>query len=145
MELFDWTQNFIKFMDASKKNILETQIIDNNTIKVIEKNKLQKDLKIIIFYLINNSLKDSIKILKEEKIKYALDNKIFFVCINNVNNVEVLYEEWEFLSKNKNFVIIFCDLNKNSKWIIKPHIHNLVADKDNLKEGLMSLHNGLIE
>lgn len=145
MDLYDWTKHFIKFMDANKKNILEIKEIDKNIIQVIEKIKFENNKTNNIFYLIENNIDDSIKIIKNNKINLNENDKVYFVCNNEEKNVDALYANWNFMIDNKNYVVIFCDLNKNNKWIIKPHIHNLIADTENLKEGLMSLYNGLSE
>lgn len=144
MKLYDWTKHFINFMNANKKNILEIIDENENIIKVIEKNKIN-NTKYFVYYLINENLENSIKIIKNNEIKLSSNDKIYFVCNNQINNLNCLYDEWEYLSSNKNLVVIFCDLNKNNKWIIKPHIHNLIADKESLKEGLMSMYNSLSE
>jgi len=132
MELYEWTEQFIKFRNIVRRNKIKYELI-NNTIKVnIQTNKgIEKEI-----YLIDNKIENLINLIPANNKK----QKYYLVCLNLKKNVHFVYENWHKLSILENVLIIFAEPNTNNKWILKPHIHNKIINKENLKEGLLTLH-----
>jgi hypothetical protein len=128
-ELNSWFINYRKNRDLIFRNI--DRIENDNDIKIY-----LKDGKI---EFINSFLcvSESIVFLKNFN-KEDLITIIFFNTKNNVNN---LIKDWDFFVEFKMLTLFFVNIDSitETKWIIKPCIHNKIIDKKDLKLGINSL------
>jgi len=127
--LNDWCVNFVKHKDMFNKNLIDFKV-EKNKIEFNYKNKKQ-------IYTI-------IPILNQE-IKKILDNNLNIVCLNKKENLNFLKLKWNDFKKYENLKIIFVNPETNNKWIINPHIHDRISDKENFSQGLKSMFENVEE
>ncbi len=63
------------------------------------------------------------------------------VTLSNEENIKHVYKHWDSLSANSSLLMIFANpfsLNEE-KWLLKPHLHSLVADRGSLLQGLKAM------
>ncbi|MFB6197386.1 MAG: hypothetical protein ABEI52_03825, partial [Halobacteriaceae archaeon] len=65
------------------------------------------------------------------------------VCLNTEENKEELVEAWD-TAIEIDPKIIFVNPKENSKWIVKPSLHDRVADPENLEEGFDTLQDNTV-
>ncbi len=75
----------------------------------------------------------------EEAIPHLQTNKEVIITLNTTHNFEALLKEWKTLCQHKELTIIFTNPQENQTWIIQPHIHQKISEKEKLKEGLKAL------
>ena len=136
MDLFEWAEEFVKFSKLRINSNAKSQF--NSSEIIIEENKNSQ--KIITKYFIDKSL--DVLINKHVNCLQKTDEKIYFICENIKKNIDILYHEWKRVIQNPNLVVIYVDLNQQTKWLIRPYSHNLIADPETLEEGLNSLYSG---
>ena len=134
MELFNWAKQYIKFSVSRKyKNV-----------KIEEKDKY-----ILVSYKSQSGKTEKIKFFVFENLNKGLNSldekdlskeKINIICSNLKENVEELVLRWDSLITKSNLIFIFVESSINNKWLIRPHSHHLIAEKSNLREGLLSLY-----
>ncbi len=62
------------------------------------------------------------------------------VSYNTRKNIEALFKGWDFFSKQKDLTIIFLNpMHHDSKWVLKPYIHNRITEPSALKKGLLAM------
>lgn len=125
MNLKEWTLHYIRQRDAFEKSIIsidETKEI----IKVKYKDKEQ-----------NYLAEEKLSLSSLDKLK-ALENKCV-VCEHSRANLDFLINNWKLFSEVKDLTIIFVNEQHCEKWVIKPYVHNLIADNSSLKQGLESM------
>ncbi len=118
MELKSWISNFVKAKDAFDKRLKNCEL-NENILTCVYTNKVHH-------FLISPKL-----IIPEAKDFFSV------VCLNNVDNITFLAENWSYFLR-KNLTIIFVN-DDGSYWQINPLVHSKVADPDTLLSGLMSL------
>ena len=128
MDLYEWTKHYISFRDCIKKQIVKQEFEEDSVL--VEEKKGNKE------YYINQDLGKLIP-----KIKDGI--KTFLVCENTEKNIHILVKEWDELIKNKEITIIFANAKTNQSWLINPRLHSHISERDKLKEGLISLCNGI--
>jgi hypothetical protein len=124
----DWTENHIKHKNLMKNDLKDLKVQDDIIIAV--HNDYEEE------FLLREILTDDLL----EKIK---EGKKTVVCLNVRENVDWLHKNWELLHKNQYLTFIFLNPKTNSKWMVKPHIHEKICDKESLKEGLVSMHENI--
>ncbi|MGE0793255.1 MAG: hypothetical protein AB7V77_03710 [Candidatus Woesearchaeota archaeon] len=133
MDIYEWTKHFVGFKIRNKKNIITKFETDKI---IIEENKE------FTKYFIDEKIENCLKKWENDSDKDKI-NKLIYVCLNSQKNIEDVYVKWSKFIENPNLTVIFVDLIKDSKWLIKPYIHDKIADKDNLKEGLISMYSNI--
>jgi len=125
MNLIEWTEQYIRFKDAMKKNIKEIRT-EKNKLIIKEKNEEKE-------YLIEEKLDKTIENLKEKKQ--------IIVCLNTKENLNTLINKWDEVKNKKKLTIIFVQLETNDKWLIQPHTHDKISE--NISEGLKTLYESI--
>ncbi len=123
--LRDWARHFFKSKDAISKSIASIDDCDNGF--VIK--KADKEINVIVKPVIDN-------IAEYDKEKhYAL------VTLNNKGNIDKVAEGWNMLKMFPNLTIYFVNpFSANEhKWVIQPHVHEKILDRQNFKTGLKSM------
>ena len=131
--LQEWIINFIK----NKDTLLNTlEKIDKNTenfeLKVSYKSKEE-------YIIIDPFIKDfNIILEKLDKEKY-----ISIVLFNFEDNLNKILDNWKYLAEFEKLTIYFVNMFSatDQKWIIKPSLHNRIAEQKSLKQGLISMFN----
>jgi len=123
-DLIGWTEEFVKHKDILSKSIHVIKKTDDGLI-VVRKNTEQ------IFVIKNNIL---------EAIELADDN-VYIVTLNTRTNLNILVQNWHRLAKMPGMTMYFVnpDSTTEIKWVIRPNLHDKVADDDSLKHGLESM------
>jgi len=121
MNLKEWTEAYIDYLNSYKKN-LKSKIIKDNSIECeyFDKGK--------IHYIICEEL---------DICNYVTNSVI--VCLNTKQNLKFLIERWKNFTKHEKLKIVFTNPKLNRQWSIIPYIHQKYNDKKNLKNGLKSL------
>ncbi len=122
MDLAEWGGVFIKQRDLVKREI--DSVEKTNEGFLIMKKGGAKDRVIVS------------EDLQPEKLR---SNVGIMICINNKINVDAVHKNWKLFSKHEKLLVVFANPKTNEKWILKPHLHNRIAEKESLKEGLMSM------
>jgi hypothetical protein len=125
--LTEWTIDFIK----NKNSFL-------NTLKKIEKNKEEFDLKVIY-----QDKEEYILIEPENKISELNKEKnIILFLFNTKENINLLIENWKKFTEYDKLTIYFVNMFSlaDKKWVIKPHFHSKISDEKFLKKGLSSIY-----
>ncbi len=127
MQLREWISHYIVFKDAIKKQIVDIQ--EKQDVILVREKGGEKT------YYINTDLTQLLK--KKNK------GKTYYVCLNNKHNVGVLLRYWETLIDNKQLTILFVHPSLNEVWMISPTTHELISEKESLKEGILTLHKSI--
>lgn len=130
--LIDWVEAYVKYMDAMKKQIVSVKK-EGGSLFVKKKNHEEK------YFIFENLNDEFLNIIDQNN-----SEKTFVVCFNEKKNVDYLIKKWNSFKKHNHLNFIFVNLSKNEKWVVNPHMHSLVSDDKNLKQGLMSLHEGCL-
>ncbi|MBU0757873.1 MAG: hypothetical protein KKF44_07405 [Nanoarchaeota archaeon] len=123
IDLKSWLQHYLKYKDSIEQRIKEIKDIDQG-VEVIYDDCSTK-------FLIVSGLKDeNIELLRTHET----------VCtLNSQSNFDFLIRNWNTLAKLPKLTFIFVNLKLGEKWFLKPHIHNSIADKDGLEQGLRTM------
>ena len=67
--------------------------------------------------------------------------EIFIVTLNTKQNLDFLIKSWKSFSSNEKLTLIFANPSSEleTKWIVKPYIHNRICDEGSLASGLKSM------
>ncbi len=63
----------------------------------------------------------------------------FVVAANTRENLQVLIDHWDQAVAFPKLVFIFVNTAKGNKWLLRPHIHEKIAERKTLAQGLVSL------
>jgi hypothetical protein len=61
------------------------------------------------------------------------------IVANTRENVSVLIENWSLAIKYSKLIVIFLDAVSGTKWILRPLIHDKIAEPKMLAKGILSL------
>jgi len=122
MHIKEWSHIFLKQRDIIKKEIAEL-VETKEGFHIRTKTGGEKRV------IVNEEL-------KEEKAN-------IIICLNSKKNIEQLVKEWNSYAKEEKLLIVFANPKTNEKWLIKPHNHNKISDKESLKQGLMSMYDAI--
>ena len=128
MNLFEWSEIYIKHRDVLLKKLVKLEIKKD----VIECKYRDSEVK----YIIMENLEQGI-------IERISKGNIFIVCLNTKKNIDFIIKNWKKFIDNRNLKIIFSSPEKNDKWILSPWTHNNIADNASLKSGLYSLSDSI--
>jgi hypothetical protein len=123
-KLLEWIIFYAKNKDIIKKEIKEYKIL-KNYVEFEYKDKKH------IYYAYPN--------LTDDIIEASKDGWITVVCLNNPENLKYTVSNWDKLIKNPKFSMIFANPKTNQRWIIFPHTHNKITEKETLKLGLEAM------
>ena len=125
LNLKEWIKEFIKHKDVFLKTIVDIKD-SNEGFNVKYKDKQVK-------FIVEKDLVVAIKKLDKKPISIA--------TLNTLDNFDVLIQNWHKLVSFKDLTIFFINPDSMSerKWILRPHLHDKIADDDSLKTGLKSL------
>ena len=129
--LTEWTINFINHK-ASIKNDLQKIIKDKDGLKAIYDDKE-------VFVIIEPFMDDfDLLFEKLEKDKY-----ISIVLFNTVENFDIILEKWKRFIDFDKLTIYFVNMfsSTETKWVVKPFLHNKITEEKALKIGLKSMFN----
>jgi len=123
-DLKNWIIEFLKHKDIFTKSLVAIKE-KRHDVLVTYKDKE-------ILYIVREDLS-----LAVEEVK---DN-VCIVTLNTRDNLDILIKHWHQLVKHPELTIYFVntDSEAEKKWIIRPYLHNKIADEDSLKVGLSSL------
>ena len=126
VDLKQWAIDYVRHKDAFQKKIVD--IVSNDHVKIKYKDKEE-------LVLICPELSDSFA--KLEKNLYV---SVF--TLNKKTNFNELLQRWHSLTRYEKLTIYFVNPSSSTetKWIIRPHLHNKIADDDSLKTGLESMY-----
>lgn len=121
----DWIIHYVKAKDVFTKSLKDYNISEDVIEFSFENHKH--------YYLFQKLLDDKI-INKASKYE-----KKTIVCEKNEENFNFVIKNFEKLAAINNLILIFLSKDKKEKVLLNPKLHNLIADPDNLKQGLKSL------
>jgi hypothetical protein len=134
--LVDWTFNYLKNKDLYLKKI-----------EVIEKNKKEYDIYVKFkdreqFFVVQPIIED----IEDMFSKFNLEKYFGLVVLNTKSNLNSLVDNWKEFVKFKHLCVYFVNPSSklDKKWIIYPHTHNNICEKDALEKGLNSMF-GMVE
>ena len=125
--LKEWTIQYVKHKDLAQKKIVKIEEDKGDILSVHYKDKIVKH------YIINTT---------DDKLLQAVnnqDNKTI-ICPNTEENFKWLIKNWAKLTSIKNLSIIFLNTKTHEKWQINPKIHSMIADPDNIEQGLRTMY-----
>ncbi len=120
-----WLVEYIKNRDVFKKSIKDIEDKEESiTVKYRDREEL---------FLIRPVLGN--------EIDYDAASHITIVTLNINENFRYLVSSWHSLAKYPNLTIYFANplSTTETKWIIRPHLHDKIADDTSLKNGLKSM------
>ncbi|MEM4397590.1 MAG: hypothetical protein QW757_03135 [Candidatus Woesearchaeota archaeon] len=126
MNLIDWTNNYLDYVNSIKKNLVDKEK-NNNEIKCQFKDKGS------VSYLCYENLDDSFFKIYE----YYSSKNLVIVTLNKIENLNFLKKNWHVFIKKKDLKFIFVNIKENLHWAIFPATHHFVSD--NLELGLKAL------
>ena len=126
--LKEWMINFIKHKDIIANNLVSIE--DGNELKAIYQNKED-------YIVIEPFVKDFDVLFG----KITKDKNVLIVLFNTIENFEIISLNWKRLIDFDKLTIYFVNMfsNTDTKWIIKPYLHNKITDEKSLKSGLSSM------
>ncbi|MBN2458073.1 hypothetical protein JXB31_02995 [Candidatus Woesearchaeota archaeon] len=139
--LKDWIIENLKYRDVYMKSINDIlQGKDESEVIVSYKNKRQLVL-IEPYFSAMDSLIGRIKDCQQDF------DSVLVVTLNSKANVSGLIECWGRLVSIHILTIYFVNpySEKEKRWIITPYSHDMVAHRQSLKSGLMSLYSNVDE
>lgn len=128
MDLEEWSAIFLKQRDLVKREIERLEKQGSNII--IHRKDGQEKLVAITQHLDAQQL---------EK------NPAVIICPNTRSNVEALAKAWNSFCKHQDLLVVFANTKTNEKWLLRPHLHDRVADDESLKVGLLAMHEAISE
>lgn len=134
--LVEWTVNFVRNKDVISKKIEKIEHEKNGFDLYVKYRDREQ------YFIISSNI-DKIDSIIEKIKDVALSNIFYFfiVTLNSKHNLDALLKNWNKLSNFKMLSIIFLNpfSGLDKKWIISPHVHNKICDKNSLETGLRSI------
>jgi hypothetical protein len=69
--------------------------------------------------------------------------KKFIVCLNTLENVRYLIDNWQVYAQIQGLIIMFANPNINEKWLINTALHAKVTEPQDIEQGLLTLFNNI--
>lgn len=126
-DLLEWYAGFVKHKDIFAKKI---EKIEQGKDCMLVHYKDQCEEAYPVPALENGNIPE----LKKEK-------RVTIITANTKKNLDLLVANWQKLARYPELTIYFVNpaSTKEIKWVIRPNLHDKVADTDTLKSGLKSL------
>lgn len=131
-ELKDWLVMFVRHRDLFKKSILN--IKEEGRFVILEtKNGVQ-------YYAVLPKIEDIGWLLSDYQSK-----TISLVVYNTMDNLNAVLKYWDELARLPMLAIYFVNPNSSTdkKWIIYPFTHSKISEEASLKQGLLTLFEGV--
>ncbi|PIN80729.1 hypothetical protein COV11_03390 [Candidatus Woesearchaeota archaeon CG10_big_fil_rev_8_21_14_0_10_30_7] len=123
MDLKNWVILFLNNQDLAKKDILEIQEISNTKLLIKR-----------------NSQDQTVLLMPDLKFEELKENQnVLIITLNKKSNIDLTIKNWKELSQKKNLDLIFLNSTLENKWILNPYTHNIICDKQTLKQGLLTI------
>lgn len=122
--LLEWIIFYVKNKDIMKKEIKDYKVL-KNYVEFEFKDKKQ------LYYAYPE--------LNKEVLERYSDGWVTIVCLNNKENINFVVSNWDKLTKNPKFQMIFVHPSSNQRWIIFPYTHDKITEKKTLKLGLETI------
>jgi len=127
ISFFEWATHYFNHKDIIEKKLKSIEQTEEALI-------LTYSDKINICF-ITEIIDESLFLKLDNLEKYA---QIYVLCSKLNKNVDFLIKNWKnFLIKN--LIFIFVDLNLNTKVLLKPYVHNMICDANNISNGVRTL------
>lgn len=120
MKCKDWVRKFIDYKNSFQRDVLEVVETDQGFDVKTKSGDIQ--------YLVLEDLTKSHADFTAQRI----------VCLNSLKNITWVNSNWDLISKS-NVVFLFVHPDKNEHWTIRPKHHNLIAERKDIKKGLLTL------
>jgi hypothetical protein len=130
--LMEWYINYVQNRDLMLNKISSLdKNTDQNSIIITNKDGTKENA------FINEEVSSFLNIINP----IPLDSRITIAVLNKKKNIDQMISEWNQLSKYRFLTIIFINpiSQTDTRWIIKPYLHDLLGDKAALKPGIMSI------
>jgi len=137
-ELNKWLTKYLKFRYGFAPQFFDI----NNSITKIRVQFIKDHVFCAIGEL--NNIEKVIDLIRKIKMNDHIKEfrYIVMVVLNNRRNVNFLIMNWNIFCAREYVKIMFVNIEKNKVWEIVPYVHNLIADKTNLRKGILSLYHG---
>ncbi len=124
--IIEWAENYLRYRDLAQNKIREM--------------KPEKDRIVVLHKDGSREMVISAPDLPKLDPK-AVSGPTIFVTLNKKENLKFLADNWKVLSAVKEISVIFInpDSQLDTKWIIRPFVHNRICDDSSLKLGLKSM------
>lgn len=125
----DWAVNYEKHRDMIKKEIEKLEIKEDEIAICLKERKR--------YILVIPKMEDA----ESLRVKIKELQNVTVVTINSKDNLQFIIDNWKKFTDIKGLAIIFINpfSNTDNKWIIKPYVHQLIAENKALKKGLKSM------
>ena len=130
-QLVDWAVNYLKNKDLYLRKI-----------DIMEKGKGGYDIYVKFkdreqFFVVQPVIED----INEVFSKFDSERHFGLFVLNTKGNLDVLIKNWDGFVKFKHLCVYFVNpfSKLDKKWIIYPHTHNNICEKDALEKGLNSM------
>lgn len=140
MMLTKWTLTYIKNRDVMLKKISK---VEDKKEYILVTNKDETH----IVYIVKEKLTSLAPIMRrfKELEEEHKANKFTLVLYNQRQNLDQVISAWDNLLDLEKLTIVFANPETNEKWVVAPYVHDKIADPQNLKNGLVSLFEGVEE
>tara|TARA_B100000315_G_C14539047_1_gene569933 strand:- start:1009 stop:1455 length:447 start_codon:yes stop_codon:yes gene_type:complete len=124
--LIDWAKHFFKHKDVLTKTIEDIKETDSG----LHISKKDMDMEVIVKPVVEDV----------EKLSIDKDKKYSLIFLNNKENFEKIVSEWNTLKMFPLLTIYFINpFSPEQKWVIQPHVHDRISDRESFKSGIKSL------
>lgn len=124
MDLKEWTRIFIKQRDLIKREIATIEELPDG-------------------FMLHLHAGGQRLVIVEERLQATDKQPSMIVCKNTVANVQELVKEWKQFTIDPALTIVFAHPVTNEKWLVKPHLHNKIADNESLEMGLIAMQQSI--
>lgn len=125
-----WMTDYEKHRDIIKKDIIDIKNHNDYDLMIQYKNKEKYILTV-----------PTLKNAKSLRFRLKKKDQITLIAINSKENIDFLIDNWKFFIDLPELTIIFINpfSETDSRWIIKPSIHNMITENESLKIGIKSI------
>lgn len=122
--LREWLIEYLKHRDLFKKSIMSMEA---------------KDAEVFVRYRDRTERFEIVPVLTE--IPDAGEEYLSIVTLNTEANLRHMIAHWAGFARQERLTVIFINPESSSetKWIIRPHLHERISDDDSLKAGLSAM------
>ncbi len=122
--LLEWIIAYAKNKDIIKKEIKDYKILKN----YVEFEMKDKKYTYYAYPELNDEILDK-----------CSEGWVTAVCLNSKKNINFVVSNWDKLTKNNKFSLIFAHPSSNQRWIIFPYTHDKITERKTLKLGLEAM------
>lgn len=124
-QIMEWADNYLRHRDLVLNRIKEIKV-GKDKIEVANK---------------DGSTEVAVCMPELSKLDIGVKLPTIYVTLNRKENLKFLLDSWKQIAAVKEISIIFINPNSQleTKWIIRPYVHNRICDDSSLKTGLKSM------